>query len=106
MDKIQAPMIGEILLQEFMVPFGVSAYRLAKDIDVPYSRIRGILDNRIGITADTSIRLGAYFGVSDSYFLSLQTDIDLRKTRKKLEEVVAKIKTHPNHLPSFHPKNR
>ena len=104
MDKIQAPMIGEILLQEFMVPFGVSAYRLAKDIDVPYSRIRGILDNRIGITADTSIRLGAYFGVSD--FLSLQTDIDLRKTREKLEEVVAKIKTHPNLLPSFHPKNR
>ena len=106
MDKIQTPKIGEILLQEFMVPFGVSAYRLAKGIDVPYSRIRGILDNRIGITADTSIRLGAYFGVSDSYFLSLQTDIDLRKTREKLEEVVAKIKTHPSHLPSFHPKNR
>ena len=46
------------------------------------------------------------FGVSDSYFLSLQTDIDLRNAREKLEEVVAKIKTHPSHLPSFHPKNR
>lgn len=106
MGKIQTPKIGEILLQEFMVPFGVSAYRLAQYIDVPYSRIRGILDNRIGITADTSIRLGAYFGVSDSYFLFLQADIDLRKAREKLEEVVAKIKTHPNNLTSFHPKNR
>lgn len=106
MGKIQTPKIGEILLQEFMVPFGVSAFRLAKDIDVPYSRIRGILDNRIGITADTSIRLGAYFGVSDSYFLSLQTDIDLRKAREKLEEVVTKIKTHPDYLVSSHPKNR
>lgn len=99
MNSIKAPKIGEILLQEYMVPFGVSAYRLAKDIDVPYSRIRGILDNRIGITADTSIRLGAYFGVSDSYFLSLQMDIDLRNAREKLKEEVLKIKRLNRHLP-------
>lgn len=94
MNRIETPKISEILYEEFMAPLGISAYRLAKDIDVPCSRIQDILSDRRGITADTSIRLGAYFGVSDSYFLRLQTDIDLRNAREKLETVALKIKTH------------
>ncbi len=92
MNKIETPKMSEILLEEFMKPFGVSSYRLAKDIDVPVSRIQDILHDRRGITADTSIRLGAYFGVSESYFLNLQNDIDIRQAKSKIEATLAHIR--------------
>lgn len=76
--KIALPKISEILSEEFMEPYHISAYRLSKDIGVPTSRIQDILHDRRGITADTSIRLGRYFGISDKYFLNLQNDIDIR----------------------------
>ncbi|MCQ2773103.1 MAG: HigA family addiction module antitoxin [Bacilli bacterium] len=76
--KIETPKMSEILKEEFMEPYGISAYRLARDINVPVSRIQDILHDRRKITADTSIRLGKYFGVSDGYFLALQCDIDIR----------------------------
>lgn len=81
MAQIETPKMSEILKEEFMEPLGISAYRLAKDIDVPVSRIQDILHNRRKITADTSIRLGRYFGVSDRFFLNLQSDIDIRTIR-------------------------
>lgn len=56
----------------------ISAYKLAKEIHVPVSRIQDILHNRRKITADTSHRLAKYFGVSDRYFLNIQDDIDIR----------------------------
>ena len=77
MNQIETPKMSEILFEEFMEPLGISAYRLAKDIHVPVSRIQDILHDRRGISADTSIRLGLYFGVSERYFLNLQNDIDL-----------------------------
>ena len=61
-----------------MEPFNLSAYRVAKEIGVPTSRIQDILHNRRQITVDTSIRLGRLFGISDRYFLNLQNDIDIR----------------------------
>ena len=75
---IETPKISEILLEEFMRPMNISAYKLANDIHVPVSRIQDILHDRRKITVDTSIRLGIYFGVSEKYFLDLQNDIDIR----------------------------
>ena len=92
MKRIETPKVGEILKEEFMEPFGLSAYRLAKDIDVPISRIQDILHNRRKITAETSLRLGRYFGVSDRYFLNLQTDIDLREAELSIGDALLKIK--------------
>lgn len=78
MNTIPTPTVGEILREEFMEPFNLSAYRVAKEIGVPTSRIQDILHNRRQITVDTSIRLGRLFGISDRYFLNLQNDIDIR----------------------------
>lgn len=89
--RIETPKISEILKEEFMEPYGLSAYKLAKDIDVPVSRIQDILHDRRKITADTSIRLGKYFGVSEGYFLILQCDIDLRNERPVILNSLDKI---------------
>ena len=83
-DYLITPTAGEILSEEFMKPLNISAYRLAMDIRVPVSRIQDILHGRRKITADTSIRLAKYFGVSDAYFLNIQNDIDLRTARMQL----------------------
>ena len=92
MDKmIEAPTIGEILREEFMEPLGVSSYALAKAINVPVSRIQDILHDRRKITADTSLRLAKYFGVSDKYFLNLQNDIDVRELKTTMVVELAAI---------------
>lgn len=91
MEKIETPKISEILKEEFMIPFGLSAYRLAKDIDVPISRIQDILHDRRKITAETSIKLGKYFGLSEKYFLNLQSDIDIRNAEVLFSDSISKI---------------
>ena len=78
---IKTPEAGEILLEEFMKPLNISSYRLAHSICVPVSRIQDILHNRRKITADTSLRLSKFFGVSERYFLDIQNDSDLRKLK-------------------------
>ena len=93
MNQIETPKMSEILFEEFMKPLGISAYRLAKDLHVPVSRIQDILHDRRGISADTSIRLGLYFGVSERYFLNLQNDIDLRNAKNTL--VCANVHIEP-----------
>ncbi len=90
-DFISTPTIGEILKEEFMAPMGISAYSLAKAILVPTSRIQDILHGRRKITADTSLRLSRFFGVSERYFLNLQNDIDLRNEKAKISEELSKI---------------
>ena len=90
-DRIAAPTAGEILAEEFMKPLGISSYRLAMDIRVPVSRIQDILHDRRKITADTSIRLAKYFGVSETFFLNIQNDIDLRNARADLATELEKI---------------
>ena len=88
---ILTPTISEILLEEFMIPFNVSAYRLAKDIHVPVSRIQDILKGRRKITVDTSLRLGKYFGVDGKYFLNMQNDIELRNKKVEMKEELDSI---------------
>jgi len=72
---------GEILLEEFLRPLGVTQNRLSRDIDVPVSRIASIVKGERAITADTALRLGKYFGTSAEMWLSLQADFDLRRLR-------------------------
>ena len=88
---IDTPTVGEILLEEFMKPMNISAYKLAQDILVPVSRIQDILHDRRRITADTSLRLSKYFGVSERYFLNLQNDIDIRNQRIRMADELARI---------------
>ena len=90
---IETPTIAEILLEEFMEPYNVSAYKLAKDIHVPVSRIQEILKNRRRITADTSLRLGKYFGVDGRYFLNIQSDVDLRNKQNDIKDELNSIET-------------
>ncbi len=89
--RIETPKISEILYEEFMIPYNLSAYKLAKEIDVPTSRIQDILHDRRKITVDTSIRLGKYFGISERYFINLQNDIDARNARIEMADSYAKI---------------
>ena len=88
---IETPKIYEILLEEFMKPYDISSYKLAKEIHVPVSRIQDILHGRRKITADTSLRLAKYFGVSDRYFLDLQNDLDLRELKISLTKEIDDI---------------
>lgn len=90
---IKTPTIGEILGDEFLKPMNISAYRLAREINVPVSRIQDILRGRRRVTADTSLRLAKFFGVSDGYFMALQNDIDIREARAKLSAQLRLIKT-------------
>ena len=91
MEYITTPTVSEILREEFMEPLGISAYRLAQAINVPLSRVQDILHDRRKITADTSLRLAKFFGVSDRYFLDLQKDIDIRNLKIQLANEISKI---------------
>ena len=75
---------GEILLEEFLEPMGISQYRLAKDISVPARRINEIVHGKRAVTADTALRLSRYFGTSDRFWLNLQTSYDLDVQRDRL----------------------
>ena len=76
-----------------MEPNNISAYKLAKEINVPISRIQDIIHNRRMVTVDTSLRLARFFGVSDKYFLDMQNDIDIRNTKRKIENEINAIHT-------------
>ena len=89
--KIPTPTIGEILREEFMEPLDITAYNLAKDIGVPTSRVLEILHGKRKVTADTSLRLAKYFGLSDKYFLDIQNDIDIRQLKEEQKEELDKI---------------
>ena len=79
MDEfIKTPTMSEILKEEFMKPMNLTVYKLAQSIDIPVSRIQAILNNEQKITLDVSLRLAKFFGVSDSYFLDLQSNLDVR----------------------------
>ena len=89
--KIPTPTIGEILKEEFMDPLDITAYKLAKDIGVPTSRVLEILHGKRKVTADTSLRLAKYFGLTDKYFLDIQNDIDIRILKENQKEEFDKI---------------
>ncbi len=85
MVKREIPPIhpGEILLEEFLKPMGISQYRLAKDINVDPRRINEVIHGRRSISADTALRLARYFGTSERFWMNLQARYDLE--RKKME---------------------
>jgi len=77
---------GEILLEEFLKPMGISQYRLAKDIGVPPRRINEIVHGKRRISADTALRLARYFGVSERFWMNLQVRYDLERKKEQLGE--------------------
>jgi len=81
---------GEILVEEFLKPKGITQYRLAKDIGVPPRRINEIVKGQRAITADTALRLGRYFGMSPEFWLNLQTHYDLEQEQERLAERLEK----------------
>ncbi|MCC6164360.1 MAG: HigA family addiction module antidote protein [Acidobacteria bacterium] len=85
---------GEILMEEFMRPLGISINALARDLAVPANRISGIVNGTRAITADTALRLGKYFRVSPEVWLDLQSDCELRVARQTIwPEVESLVKT-------------
>ncbi|MDK9724800.1 MAG: HigA family addiction module antitoxin [Sterolibacteriaceae bacterium MAG5] len=79
---------GEILLHDFMEPMGITQYRVAKDIGVPPRRINQIVHGERAISADTALRLSRYFGLSDQYWLNLQSLYDLQLAKEQLQETL------------------
>ncbi len=79
MAKLKNIHPGEILSEEFLVPFNITAYKLAKDIEIPQTRISEILKGNRRITADTALRLSIYFGNSAKFWLGLQDDFDIEE---------------------------
>ena len=93
MAKRKVPLAtpGEILLEEFLKPLGVTQYRLAKEIGVPQRRIGEIVAGKRTITADTAARLGVFFGMEAEFWLNLQAHQDLVRAREELADRLSKI---------------
>jgi addiction module HigA family antidote len=81
---------GEILLGDFLKPMGISQYKLSKDISVPPRRINEIVQGKRSISADTALRLSRYFGLSERFWLNLQSRYDLEVEKDKLDVRLAK----------------
>jgi len=85
---------GELLLEEFLKPMGITQYRLAKEIGVPQRRIGEIIAGKRAITADTDLRLCRFFGLSDGYWLRSQVRCDTERTKVALADVLARIRPY------------
>jgi len=91
MSKLKNIHPGEVLIEEFLIPFGITAYRLAKDIGIPQTRVSEILKGNRRITADTALRLSKYFGTSAKFWLGLQDDFDLEEEAKEKGHLIDSI---------------
>lgn len=92
--KVPYPTPGEILLEEFLKPMGLTQYRLAKEIGVPQRRIGEIIAGKRAVTTDTGLRLSRFFGLSEGFWERLQLDYDLSVARENMSEVLAGIKQY------------
>ena len=92
MERLDNIHPGEILIEEFLKPMGISAYKLSKDIDIPQTRISQILKGKRRITTDTALRLSSYFGNSAKFWLGLQNDFDIEDERLRKFEIFRKIR--------------
>ena len=92
MRKLKPVTPGELLREEFILPMGLSQYRLAKEIDVPAQRISAIIAGKRAITADTDLRLCRFFGLSNGYWLRAQAAYDTEVAEEALAKTLAKIK--------------
>jgi addiction module HigA family antidote len=82
---------GEVLREEFLIPLGISQYRLAKEIGVTEARISAICTGKRAVTADTALRLAAFFGTTSGFWLGLQADYDTEEAAQELSAVLAQI---------------
>jgi addiction module HigA family antidote len=96
MRAVPYPTPGEILLEEFLKPLGITQYRLAKEIGVPQRRIGEIVAGKRSVTADTGLRLAKFFGTSDGFWLGLQVDYDSAVARDVIADALSKIQPWPS----------
>ncbi|HET8850021.1 MAG TPA: HigA family addiction module antitoxin [Marinobacter sp.] len=82
---------GEILLEDFLKPIGMSVNALSKELHVPAQRLNEIVRERRGVSADTAMRLARYFGTTEQFWLNLQTDYDLRRARAEKSDQINKL---------------
>lgn len=97
MGKIRNIHPGEILLEEFLIPLNISAYRLSKELNIPQTRISEIIKGNRRITADTALRLSRYFGNSAKFWLGIQDDFDIEEEEIHKKAELNAIKQHTYH---------
>jgi addiction module HigA family antidote len=98
MEKLANIHPGEILNEEFLVPMGITPYRLAKNVGIPQTRVSQIIKGQRRITADTAIRLSRFFGNSVKFWMGLQDDYDFRTTFEEKKEEFENIKQSNNNF--------
>lgn len=89
--EIPYPTPGEILLEEFLMPMGITQYRFAKEIGVSQRRIGEVVAGKRAVTVDTGLRLFRFFGTSDGFWVGLQTDYDTAQAKDALSDVLSRI---------------
>lgn len=92
MRKVPYPHPGEILLEEFLKPMGITQYRLAKEIGVSQRRIGEIVAGKRSVSPDTGLRFSRFFGMSENFWTGLQLDYDAAKAKDLLEKTLSKIR--------------
>ena len=92
MDRLKNIHPGEILLEEFLIPMKISAYRLAKEIGIPQTRISQIIKGNRRVTADTALRLSSFFGNSPKFWLGLQDDYDIEEAKLNAGDILEQIR--------------
>lgn len=98
MEKLANIHPGEVLLEEFLRPLEITAYKLSKDTDMPQTRVSQIIKGKRRITADTALRFGSYFGNSAKFWLGLQDDYDIEEEKENKQDLLTKIKKNaPQH---------
>ena len=90
-DTIILPTVGEILLEEYLTPLGITPYRLSKDLGVSTSSILDLVHGKRKVTVEMALRLAKYFGTSSRFWINMQNELDLREAQYKLADDLAKI---------------
>jgi len=93
MTKLKNIHPGEILNEEFLIPMGISAYRLSKSIGIPQTRTSQIIKGKRGISVDTALRFSKYFGNSVEFWLGIQNDYEIEEQKIKIKDVLDQIET-------------
>jgi addiction module HigA family antidote len=90
-DTIDTPKIGDILKEEFLDPLGITPYRLSRELNVSTSSVLDLIHSRRKISVEMALRLSKFFGNSHKFWINLQTEIDVRETRAKMNDEIEKI---------------
>jgi len=105
MERLRNVHPGEILIEEFLKPLEITAYRISKDTEIPQTRISQIIKGKRRITADTALRLSSYFGNSAKFWLGLQDDYDIEEERENNKEIFNRIRLIRKNAPQQHLKS-